>query len=840
MINSMGTQPIPARPADRWSHRIHRSLHDLDDSTSRWTIELPGDAEAVEVGPWVHVRQEGSTRADAGWKIHVSATPSTAPLCLSVVARICGRDRVDYKFVRSAQLLRETNGKHANRASAGKFIAIYPSDDAEALRLLDELAVALERLPGPYILNDIQWRPDSPVFARFGAFRKFVARSSEPPVMQVPLADGRWAEDRRVPYFSLPDGFEATPPFDDHIASSRDASRIPSPPFVIDEALQFSNGGGVYKGRLPDGRIVAVKEARPNTAFFGQYDSAARLAHEYQILAHLRGMRGVVRAHELTRLWNNWYLVEEFIEGVTLAQACRDKCASSSTDEFAAWAERVFAGIRDTVALIHAADVVIGDIHTGNLMVTADETAVIVDLESASMIGSQSLFPANASGFQPPTELRDSVEGDLFSLDVLHLAMYSDLFRMRSLDESALNEAAHRIREEYGVVVKRFVGKTASESRSGGAPADPASLAHSILGHRRSDAEGLFYGDAASTDALVGPSLAHGTAGTLVALGLSGYDICSEDLDWLAENADRYRAERALSFAEGTLGIAHALTLLDRAEGLPLLRYCLPYEGLLRSWQLGGGKAGLVVALASALARRSGDEELLIPARRLAEEAVEEGLDSPDVADRAVAVAAIASTGVLASQPRERARAFVEASLRRLMSDADDELGGSARVRGLLLSTTAAAHLGVLHNSSFDEDERRAVYTRIRSLSMPSHRLVEGIPANILAHLELFPQPDAEGELSRQVARLTPYVVTGPAPGEVNVPSASLTHISDDISAGAGSMLIALTSVEQRRNLLRDCLFGTSPRRTCDTRGFDLNVRITRPGATTVASSSKK
>ena len=139
--------------------------------------------------------------AQQGWKIHVSTTPADAKSVLHVVAAACKERRVPFKHVRSTALVVAVNARSTHRSTSGKAIAIYPSDDATFLELVDHLATSLQGKHGPYVLTDRRWDEGAPVYFRYGAFLPMVTYTDDGRrVAARARGEALIEDDRRVPF----------------------------------------------------------------------------------------------------------------------------------------------------------------------------------------------------------------------------------------------------------------------------------------------------------------------------------------------------------------------------------------------------------------------------------------------------------------------------------------------------------------------------------------------------------------------------------------------------------------------------------------------------------------
>ncbi|TGA98076.1 serine/threonine protein kinase, partial [Streptomyces palmae] len=157
-------------------------------------------------GFWCRVTPAGRPLRTQGWKLHLSATPLSAPYVLTRAADILIRHRFAFKFAATVDGVRELVSRHADRGSGGKFLTVYPECDEDRLR---ELAEALHRatsgLPGPGILSDRRYRPGSLVHYRYGAFGGVPVLGNDGTYETLLIApDGSLAPDHRKAWFSPP------------------------------------------------------------------------------------------------------------------------------------------------------------------------------------------------------------------------------------------------------------------------------------------------------------------------------------------------------------------------------------------------------------------------------------------------------------------------------------------------------------------------------------------------------------------------------------------------------------------------------------------------------------
>src|SRR5258708_7182150 len=131
-------------------------------SGAQWTFSVEG--------PWALATPGGVRSPQQGWKLHISATAASAAGVLAATVPLLVAEGAPFKFAAGERVVRLLNSTHADRASGGKFLTVYPVDDAQAVRLAEACHRATEGMAGPVILSDRAYRPGSLVHYRYGGF----------------------------------------------------------------------------------------------------------------------------------------------------------------------------------------------------------------------------------------------------------------------------------------------------------------------------------------------------------------------------------------------------------------------------------------------------------------------------------------------------------------------------------------------------------------------------------------------------------------------------------------------------------------------------------------------
>jgi hypothetical protein len=351
---------------------------------------------------WIHVRPEKSGRVNPvraqGFKIHVSAAPPFAGDALDLVVPACVERGIDFKLVGDPALHFEMNSKRYGRAQSGKFMTIYPPDDAAFVELLECLhRLSKDRLlAGPRILSDRQYKDSRILFYRYGG----IAPPSRVKVdgthaTYLTSPDGDQVIDERVPYFRLPGWVDD--PFGGSARLEQQESVLLEDRYLIEGVFRFSNAGGVYYGTdTATQEPVVVKEGRPLTNYWSigdkGWDAVSLLGREHELLLRLADVEFVPDAIDFFVVSDHAFLVERRIGGLNLRQyAAQDDVILAPfirmPGRIALWAPKfkhLAEALLRMVRTVHERGILIGDLSPDNVFIEAESGRTwLIDFESA-------------------------------------------------------------------------------------------------------------------------------------------------------------------------------------------------------------------------------------------------------------------------------------------------------------------------------------------------------------------------------------------------------------------------------------------------------------------------
>ncbi|MBI2762122.1 MAG: protein kinase [Chloroflexi bacterium] len=387
-----------------------------------WLIE-PGDGRSRS---WIRVRHPRAATPAQGWKLHVSATVASAADVLQAAVPVLLDDDATFKVAASLEMLASLNEGNGGSSQIGKFITVYPCDDAQAVRLAVALDEATRGLRGPAVPSDRPLRHGrSLVSYRYGGFST--------PLMQTPLGDvlpslttvdGQMVPDRRRPWYAAPESIE------DPFIAAGVAEPPPLPNLMVADRyalitlVQSSPRGAVYLA--VDTRTAArviVKRARHDALGSDQgQDARDRLRAEADVLTALAPHPGIPVIYDLVEDQDDVYLVMEDIEGDTLEEHVggllrHGRCLPAA--QVITWG----SALARILGHVHERGFVYRDLKSPNVIVARDGRLSLIDFDMAQRAGDTSKpFGKGTRGYTSPQQHAGrppAVTDDVYGLGAL-------------------------------------------------------------------------------------------------------------------------------------------------------------------------------------------------------------------------------------------------------------------------------------------------------------------------------------------------------------------------------------------------------------------------------------
>lgn len=418
---------------------------------------------------WSDVTPPSPRLPEQGWKIHLSATLAHAPAILMTVARVLFRDGVPFKFISDRMLLSLVNGKRWGRGGGGKFITVYPKDQAQCAALLEALHRVTIGYWGPYILSDRRYRDNRILHYRYGGILPVErAAANGKSVLVIQNGDGEYVDDERTPYFNLPKGVV------DPFASPSDSADEGEPGVLnggryrIESAIVFSGSGGVYLAQDRDtSQRVLVKEGRPYTNITARgLDAVQMLKKEFRILDLVADLGVAPRPYDFFLDWEHAFLVEEYLEGYSDIRSYMGAITPAlATRPGQEWNEHfyrkyclVFARLAGIIEQLHARNIIFSDLSMANVLIKdLDDGGVdvkLIDFEAAYEEGVDLPTTMFTPGFSPQ-EFDDRAvsrkDDDCYGIGSLMLAALFPMNGMLSLDRGASDRYLREFERDFGL-----------------------------------------------------------------------------------------------------------------------------------------------------------------------------------------------------------------------------------------------------------------------------------------------------------------------------------------------------------------------------------------------------
>ncbi|HEX8156032.1 MAG TPA: class III lanthionine synthetase LanKC [Solirubrobacteraceae bacterium] len=831
---------------DFYDSFIANSVEDHDFELARGAV--PEGWQRVLSGDWLFYWPQDPVLPAQGWKIHVSASIDNAAEVLAPIWEYCINRQIPFKFIRSVDLFFLRNVKYSPRSASGKFVTIYPADEAQLEVVLTELGAALAGQPGPYILSDLRWGA-GPLYVRYGGFiERYCIGAGGAPELALEDLDGELVPDRRGPTFAVPPWVTLPACLAPHL-EARNSATVADMPYSIDRALHFSNGGGVYAAtHLPTGDKVVLKEARPHAGLaWDKADAVARLGRERDMLQRLAGLDVVPALREYFSLGEHHFLVEDFVEGSTLQvqivqrYPVGDLGANDDTAvaEYTEWALTMCERAEAAVDQVHGRDVAIGDFSPANVLVRDDDSLVLIDLEVATPSGQEARQTLATNAFMPPAS-QTGLAVDRYALACLRLFVFlPQLTALLRLDPGKASQLAASIAETFPVPEEFLAGAvrvieaahdradaTENTARPPRLETDPRSwrrardsMSAAISASATPEREDrLFPGHPKQFSTGGGLGLAYGAAGVLYALHATGAAIQPQHEQWLAERAINPPSGTPLGLYDGLYGAAYVLDRLGRRDdALKVLEMCVSELGVQRDrlgLDLSGGLAGIGLTLAH-FAQRNDDAALWDIVWEIADRVAEELGDEDSVGrtsggDLPYAGLLRGSSGLallfLRLHERSRDNALLDLAatairqdLRRCLLSRHGALHVDEGWRTLPYISDGSVGIGFVVDDYLArrEDEQFAqAAAQIRAAAKSGFYIGSGLfsgRAGMILYLSRGLAPGAGGEdpvVAAHVRRLEWHAMS--YRGNLAFPGDQLLRLSMDLGSGTAGILLAL------------------------------------------------
>lgn len=407
--NQLGdNQPELAQMLETLSTPIEQSVYyqavveACGEAKGEWQIRTTADG-------WLRVGLPGAERTlpGQGWKLHLSASLISAPAVLAQALPVLLGEAVSFKLAVSPVLLGYLNQGGGGLSQVGKFITIYPENDAQAVRLASALDRVTRGLIGPAILSDRPLAPGSLIYYRYGGFGDKMLQTPLGQLLPALVSpDGVLVADRRETSYQAPAWTQ------DPFLAAGIALELPvTTPIIAGRyyclgVLHRSPRGVVYLALdLNEARRCILKQtARAASVGADGHDGWERLRHEAEIMRQLAPDPRFPACYELFEQDDALYLAMEDIAGKTLSVYINQLGAQNkllSNQEIAGWGHQLAA----LLGAVHAHGLVYRDLKATNVIVNPDGVLRLIDFELAHpMAATEPPFGLGTRGYSSPQQ----------------------------------------------------------------------------------------------------------------------------------------------------------------------------------------------------------------------------------------------------------------------------------------------------------------------------------------------------------------------------------------------------------------------------------------------------
>lgn len=390
---------------------------------NNWRIKT--DSESSQM--WIHIINEYVPIPAQGWKLHISSSVLSAEEVLQRTLPVLLAENASFKVAASLKKLDYLNQGKGGLTQIGKFITVYPNDDAHAVHLATLLHKVTQghALRYPAVPSDRPLTLGSLVHYRYGSFAdQFIQTPTGMVLSAISNPNGELFPDQRRTSYDVVDWV-----IDPFITAGIANELPPENPlingrYLLISMVHRSAYGGVYLATdIVAARTCILKRARRD-AGIDQYgrDARIRLRHEAEVLQRLAPNSSFPKPFDLVEQNEDSFLAIQDIEGETLEQHI---IKMHQQGLFIPWKQVVAWGreLATLLTTIHVKGFVYRDLKSPNVIVNLEGRICLVDFELAYELTSQApAFGIGTRGYishQQEAGQFPAVSDDVYGLGAL-------------------------------------------------------------------------------------------------------------------------------------------------------------------------------------------------------------------------------------------------------------------------------------------------------------------------------------------------------------------------------------------------------------------------------------
>ena len=377
--------PAPAPTTDRAQSGFLAIISELRASEDAAARGWHHEPHVNSSGWWIVLHNQHAASPEQGWKLHISAASTSAETVLRRALPVLFAENAEFKVAASIAKLNELNRGNGELSQIGKFITIYPNDDAQAVRLAVALNAATAGLRGPAIPSDRPLTRDSLVHYRYGAFGDQRIQTPQGRVLPaIKTPDGGFIPDPRLTMYAPPEWVS------DPFVAAGVVDELPEPTvlvagrYLLASTIDRSARGMVHLAAdlVAQRRCILKRATRDALVGRGGLDARDDLRYEARVLALLASDPRFPAVYELVEQDGDLFLAMEDVEGETLATyigKVRGMGRTIPNQQLIAWG-RELAAMLDA---LHAKGFIYCDLKASNVVVAPDGRLRIIDFDIA-------------------------------------------------------------------------------------------------------------------------------------------------------------------------------------------------------------------------------------------------------------------------------------------------------------------------------------------------------------------------------------------------------------------------------------------------------------------------
>lgn len=363
---------------EQYKKKFEDKLEEIKEKSKQYKIE--------QSKVWLSFIHTNTYLENQGWKIHIGVSILQATEMIGSVSDYCLRKNLTWKVLNSYKNLERSLYGGSGLYESGKQVTIYFNQAKDMCNHIEKLHKITQKFEGPKILTDKQYKRNSCIYYRYGAFKPEVMYNqfTGEKIFAMRSNSGDFIEDKRHINFYKPDWVfdplevSETLPSEQNVFAEKKLS--------MKKVLNQKGPGGVYLV-LTEGKYQTLKEARKYmcTDLQGR-DKRDRIRNEYTILKQLRRIQAVPEVFEMFNSEENTYITTEYFQGQTLSKYV-ETIHQNGEYNFEELTD-IIQQIKDIVYAIHKEGIVHRDLSSENIIITKEKRVKIIDFENAYDISS--------------------------------------------------------------------------------------------------------------------------------------------------------------------------------------------------------------------------------------------------------------------------------------------------------------------------------------------------------------------------------------------------------------------------------------------------------------------